>query len=342
MTQRLMIEMSQTLVTMAPLADSGDHSTFVHPSILFLSGYANDDVSSKPVVRPNGLINGALVSPTAVNNEVKITAGSFNINGVKYSGNNGDQPAIAEDTLTLTRGTAPNVYKIISIIADSTGYSAVDGTAFTAWDNSGRGGSGQPPYIPVDAVEVAQVWLNSDAAGFIERGEIKAVPGQSQEVANFPTYDILYARVVGGAQDFCGVKFISPLPLIHTGGLAKNVYLEGYEADFVTFTATSDVVMPAISTSVASTTFYEETIGARAETLNAGSFNIGVKNSVRDSIFAVINTGLVWVKHYPDKNEPDFSAVQGYLNGTPPNPAGAVNTMAVTVSAEKAYINVKG
>ena len=339
MPQAVLVEAGRNSFASTKLTDSGDNQDFELPGVNFISKYEDENTSYKPVVRLNGVVAGGKAAPGSANDEVDLSKLIAYIEGVNYSDNDGEQPAIAADTVTITRGTSPNEYIINSVIADATGFSVIAGTASTAWDDSGRGGAGQAPYIPVDAIEVCQVWLNSETSALVSADEIKQVNGKHLESALSPSFAIVYARVENSALGNAGVKFISPLRKIHTGDVAPSVYMSGYEPIFTELAGISDLQMPALSASVTSTVYYDRAYGSVSETLNAGSLNVHV-DAWTDPIFDLISNGFMWIKHYHDKYSTVFAAVQGRLDGTPPNPAEGENQMAVTITAEDKYVRV--
>jgi hypothetical protein len=189
------------------MADSGDHKTFTSAGSRFsLCAKDENGIDRRPVVRPDGLRNGCLVSPSigGTDNAVDVCAGSI--------WNGGTEKGVSTvSDLALTRPSAGNV-KVVSIAVDSGGtVTTVDGVEGAAWSDS-RGSAGGPPYIPVGTVELATVKLD-ESTGPVTGEEITFSP----ELSTFPICetDPYLAKAV----------FSRANPEIHTGGAARNIYI---------------------------------------------------------------------------------------------------------------------
>lgn len=312
---KLQYEAGQQAVAMTLLTDAGDATSYTSGAALWSgrAGYA-------PVVRPNGLLTGGAVTPTATNNQLAVAALTLNLAGVVTS--------VASGNVTITR-PATAVAKVNSLTVDSTGVLAVvagtDG-ASTAFSET-RGAAGGPPFIPVGSVEIAQVRVTASAAAVVAAGEIYTVVGLHQERADFPLYDVDYGAGT--------VKFLSANPPHHTGGVGKRCYASYATPIFADVALASDFVPPETSHSLSSTQVYGATLGSTSSTLGQGSFTAYLNNGVTDALVALKNA-LLWFRFYPDRYAAPFLLLQGKLGVARTFPAGDSIQAACTVSASAA------
>lgn len=315
---KLEYEAGQNLVSIAALTDSGDHTNFTSASSLWSnrSGYA-------PVVRPNGLLTGGAITTHASNNTVNVAALTLNLNGVVTS--------VSSGTATITRGVSTDTHNITSITINSSGaitaVSGTDGTSFTET----RGSAGGPPLIAVDSVEIGQVRTTTTSAAVVAATEIYQVVGTHQERADYPLYNVRY--------EDGGVEFLSALPLIHTGSVAKAVYASHYSPLFSEVALASDFVPPENSHSVTSTQIYNTTLGSTATTLNQGSFTAYLQDGVTDPLVTLKDESL-WFRFYPDRYKSPYLLCQGKLGVGRTFPAGDNIQAACTISATAAASEV--
>jgi hypothetical protein len=335
----LYYEAGRTLVAFEQLTDDGAHKEFMHSSIQYLSNYSTDTASYGPTVRPDGVRSGGNGTPGTANDTVDVTALNAYLAGVWY-GTGGDSAAVAATTLTITRGTVTtNPYKVNSVTLASSGAFVVvegsGGTNFTTVD-SGRGGAGQPPLIPLKSIECFQVRTTSSTAAVILASEIQSTPGTHREEAANPTPITRFSRETNHALGYCGVSFLEALPLIHTGSVTKGIWMKGYEASFSEWPDVRGFFGTDETGSLASEPFYRRAIGSVDKTLNAGAFEWGVGNPVTDAQLEAIGRE-VWFKFLPDSLQTAAIIVQGYVFGTPPNPATGVNVSSMSVLATEKY-----
>jgi len=324
---RLQYEAGQQAVPMAALTDSGDHMTFKSAAPLWSgrSGHA-------PVIRPNGLLTGGAVTPddALANNAVDVAALSCNLNGVIQQ--------VAAGGLTITR-PATAVAKVNSLTVNAAGALAVvagtDG-ATTAFSET-RGAAGGPPFIPVDSIEIGQVRVVSNVAAVITAAQILTLDGLHRERAANPLYEMNHGpQVEGGVEIKAGgsVSFLSALPLIHTGGVAKAVHASYAVPQFADVALASDFVPPSTTHSVQSTPVYGGVVGSTSSTLGQGSFTARPQNGISDPLMLLKNQ-VLWFKFFPDKYLADYSLSHGKLGVTPAYPAAGDMTLACTISASK-------
>lgn len=314
---KLEYEAGQSVAAMAALTDSGDHITFDSAATLFSgkTGFA-------PVVRPNGLKSGGAVTPAVAggNNNVDVAALVCNLNGVETT-------ISASVDKAITR-PATNVSKVCSVTVTAAGAIAVvagtDG-ASAAFSET-RGAAGGPPLIPVDSIEIAQVRLTTSTAAAIAASEIFAVVGVHTEMANYPLFNINY--------DSGNVEFLSALPLIHTGTVAKKVYASYASPIFAELSLASDFKPPENSHSVSSTQIYGTTLGSTSKSLGQGGFTAYLEDGVTDGLIGEKDQTL-WFRFYPDRYKTPYILSQGKLGIARTFPAGDQIKAVCTISATK-------
>ncbi len=303
--QKIKIEAAATPVAFAAMTDSGDHLTFTSTT----KPWSRAD--SEPVFGGYGVINGGAVVPAAslTNDMVDAAAVLLFAPGMTGASSTTGRITVAADTdLTCTRGATTNTHIINSITVDSSGaYAVVAGTATTAFSET-RGASGGPPFIPVGSVEIAQVRLTSVTAAPITADEIFAAPGVHQEQAFNPTPTADYLRGQ--------LTFSSALPLIHTGSVAKKVYLKTGTPTFSDVNDAKDWVPAETSNSSTTDTNYDRTITASiSSTLNAATFSVALIDGVTDYILSLVGKRVI-IKFYPNKNGTAYQLTQGILSKT--------------------------
>jgi hypothetical protein len=315
---RLDYEASQTLLPMAPLIDSGDHQLFSSGADLWSqrAGYT-------PVIRPNGLVTGGLMSPTAgQNDQVDVAAMTIQLQGLVL-------PVAGTTGLTLTRGLGADTHVINSITVNAAGTVVVlpgeEGTAFT----EARGAAGGAPYIPVDSVEIGHVRLSSVTAAVVQPADIFQKPGIHQERANFPGF---MAHPLTGT-----LTFAAALPLSHVGGVPKAIYAEVYEPEFGEVDLASSFVPPETTHSVSSTQVYGRAVGASSSSLNQGSFKALLQDGVTDPLVLLKNE-VLFFRFYPDQNKSAYLLCFGTLGMARQFPADNHIEGSFTVSAPYAAV----
>lgn len=316
---KLQYEAGQSSTSMTLLTNSGDETTFTSAATLWSrrSGFA-------PVVRPNGLLTGGVITPHASDNDkVNVAALTLNLNGVVTTVNAG--------TATITRGASSDTHSITSITINSSGaIAAVAGTDHTAFSET-RGAAGGPPLIAVDSVEIGQVRTTSVSAALVTSAEVFQVVGTHQERADFPLFNVNYGSG--------SVTFLSTLPEIHTGPVPKRVYASYAAPIFSDVQLASDFVPPETSHSVTSTQVYGTTLGSSSSTLNQGTFTAYLQNGVSDALVTLKNQEL-WFRFYPDRYAASYILAQGKLGIARTFPAGDNMAAACTISASAAASEV--
>jgi hypothetical protein len=316
---KLEFEAGQTLHAMAALTNSGNQKKFTTAASL-LSKYAG----KTPLILPNGLITGGAVIPavSVTNNLVDVAALTCYLAGVNTS--------VAADTdVSCTRGVT-NGYRINSITVNSSGVIAVvAGTESTAFSET-RAAAGGPPLIPTTSIEIAQVRFTTTAAAAVTSDEIFATVGTHLERWDYPNWSEL--------PESGTVDFLTALPLIHTGTVAKSIYGRVYAPIFAEVPNASDFVPPENSHTINSTQVYGNTIASSSASLGQGSFNALMNDGVTDPL--VTNKDKVlWFRFYPDRNKTPYVLCQGKLGIGRTYPAGNSIAAACTISAEKTSVD---
>lgn len=324
----IIYEAGQSLVPMGALSDAGDHKRFDSEDDLWS---ARDGF--EPVVRPDGVITGGTVTPGGAPDSVSVAKLDFNLSGA--------HEVIEGGTVAFTRDPVEG-FLIVSIQIDDQGaLGAVEGTAHSTAHNETRGSAGGPPWIPVGAIEIAQIRLTSNVSGPVLPSEIKQVPGHSQERADFPVYDIHHFSVNKGAAESAGIMFASPLPLSHEGGKTKGVFVEYYEPEFQEIDKSENFVAPETSHSVSSRQIYNKTTGTKTSTLGQGGFTIFLKDGVSDSFLTLKNETLFF-KFKPHRLREPYLLTLGTLGIARTFPAGDEISAACTISAKVPGVEVTG
>lgn len=319
---KLQYEAGQAAAAMAALIDSGDATTFESAATMW-SGKSGYDA----VIRPNGLLTGGVVIPSAAggNNNVDVAALTCNLAGVETT-------VAATLNQAITR-PATAVAKVNSITINSSGVVAVvagtDG-ATTAFSET-RGAAGGPPLIPVGSIEIAQVRVTSNTAAPITAAQIFAVVGLHTEMARFPTWSVDYSTG--------SIVFLSALPKIHTGTLPKGVYASYAEPLWGDVELANDFKPPETSHSVSSQQVFGTTLGSSSETLGQGSFVAYLEDGVTDALVAQKDENI-WFRFYPDRTKIPHLLMQGILGMGRSYKAGERNQAACTISAASAAIEV--
>lgn len=310
---KLDFEAGQNLVAMVALTDEGDHLNFNGADALWSkkSGFT-------PTVLPNGMKSGGVITGTAINNDVSVSAGVANLNGVVVN-------VSADTSITITRTAGGDAFQINSIQVNSSGvYVNVAGTEGAAFTET-RGAAGGPPYVPVDSIEVGQIRLTSNTGAPVVSSEIKQVVGVHLEKYNYPLYQV---RAEQG-----GVELVAALPTIHTGDVVKKIFAEYYTPIFTTIPRTSEVVLPEESSSVSSEQIYGEVLNSVSRSLGQGTFKAKLEDGITDLVVAEKGNTL-WFKFYPDKFRTGYVRYQGVLSIARTFAADGFIEATCTVSAE--------
>ncbi len=287
-------EAGQTLVPMAAMTDSGDHTKFNGASAPWsmVSGFS-------PVVRPNGLATGGAVIPavSGSNDVVDTQALTAYLAGVLTS--------VAADTdVSITRGLTTDTHCITSItVTDAGAIAAVAGTDGTAISET-RGAAGGPPLIPVGSVEIAQVRTTSVTAAAITADEIFAVVGQHCERYDFPAFD---TNPIDGT-----VTFGSALPLSHTGAIPKGVFTQYYTPIYQAASRAVDFKPIETTYSVSSQEYYGGAVGGSSSSIGQGGFTALLQDGHTDGLLSQAGKNIL-VRFKQDRNRAPYSLTQGVL-----------------------------
>jgi hypothetical protein len=333
---KLQIEGGRTLHAFAAMTDSGDRTVFTIPGGSVFSGKSG----FAPDVRPDGIVSGRnLLSPHGDNNKVNIAGFTCYLAGVLTT--------IAATTGTITR-PATDVAKVNSITVDNTGAIAVvagtdgSGSAFSEV----RGAAGGPPFVPVGSIEIGQVRVAASADGAILSSEIFQNDGDHVERFNYPLCSTIKnlgegLKAASAAKKNAFVEFASALPAVHTGSLAKGVYIQFYAPVFQDLGRVFDFVPAETSHGVSSKEYYRGSVASVTESIGQGSFTALLDDAIQDLIVSEKNEVLT-LKYFPDQNRSPYILTQGKLGIKRSFPAGDQIQAAVTVSAEEASVEFSG
>lgn len=327
---RLDYESGQSLVAMAALTDSGDH-------IEFRSGAAtwSNRAGYSPVVRPDGLVTGGVVSPdnASANDKVDVTALTCYLAGVLES--------VSAGEVTCTRGTGGSDNHIINsiIVTSAAALSVLTGTGSTAFSET-RGAAGGPPLITVGAIEIAQVRFISETAAPVLASEIFQVVGTHRERYDYPNFTINYLPGKNNSPNGGSITTDFACPLIHVGPTAKPIYAEYYTPLFSQAQNVEAFVPPETSHSVSSKAIYGKAIAARSASLGQGSFTFYAGDNITDGLVKLKDEVLIF-KFWPDENKSPYMLCQGKLGITRAFPADENISAACTISSEVAAVEME-
>lgn len=331
---QLLMEQGTELVDFIAMLNSGDHLIFNAADPIF-----SGEAGKEPDVRPNGIVSGKdLLSVAVSGTDNMIDVAAF----TAYVGGALKTVAAAPDK-TLTR---PATTKLInSVTMDNAGTVVViagtEGAAFVET----RGAAGGPPEIPVDSVELGQVRLDAVAAAAIVASEIYQVIGQHAERYDFPAFSI--DNIGQGedaeisAQATAHVKFSSALPLSHTGGLAKQIFIRYHEPIFGEISNSASFTAIETSHSVSSEQVYGGSIASPSESLGQGGFKAMVSDGVKDVLVSAKNR-IKTFKFLPNKNKTPFVLSQGKLGIVRDWPTDKQINVTATISGERASADFSG
>jgi hypothetical protein len=288
-------EAGQDFVDMQQMTDSGDHTEFSITD----TPWSNKS-GFEPVIRPDGLLTGGVISASTSNDKIAITDLTCYIGGELVS-----VTSIAEQDVDRSDEYTPGeTYIINSVTVTSGGAIAIlqgnEGASFS----STRGADGGPPLIPTTSIEIGWVRLSSTTPAVVTASEILQVPGTSTEKSAFPNFDIDYTNGK--------VTFIDALPLVHTGSVPKGVYCEVYTPIFANLDPASDFVPAVNSHSQGSTQVYNGTIGSVSSSLNQASFTVYLLDGITDNIIGLADE-TIWVKWFPNRFRSPYSLTNGKL-----------------------------
>jgi len=333
---KIQYESGQNLVQFTALTDSGDHQNFLSNDELWSnrSGY-------QPDIKPNGLATGGRVTPAASGDDDKVDVAALTC----YLA--GDLVTVAaQSDVTIARPTVSAYVKYsICVLANGT-LSAVKGEEGSSFSDT-RGGAGGAPYIALDAIEIAQVWLSSKSSDPITTDEIKQVVGTHCERYDYPTWEQKRFNVEEGIIGKAGIEFDSALPLIHSAAspvvpAPKAVYAQYYTPSF-TDIPRSDAFVPAeVSHTVTSKQIYGTTLGASTQSLGQGSFTAYLEDGISDGILKLKNETLFFKFYQNRLNNLPYLLGQGKLGISRTFPAGDHITANCTISCEQAFAEVVG
>lgn len=316
---KIEVEVQGSPLGSGKLNDSGDHKTFPTPATL-ISEYEG----VKPVILPNGII-AAEKTTTAVsgsNDKIDVPKAIAKLNGIN------NVTVTASIDLSVARA-ATNVASISSVTINAAGnfvmVKGVDSADANFDLTGGYGGAGQPPYIPIDSILVAQITSTGNAPAVILSTDINQIRGSSREDALYPPYEIDY---FGG-----DIVFELPLLLSHTGGVTKAIHAEVAEVVFLE-QRKSDAFVPASRTSSsASTQHYSGSTGKEERGFNStATFSVVMENGIDSDPITLAEDEIAMVRYTQDRNKTPYSLSRGRLNYTTANAAAENPIASVTIA----------
>jgi len=311
------------------LTDSGDHVIFTGSADVWSkrSGY-------EPTVMPNGIVSGwNFLTPHADDDKISYAAFTAYIGGALVS--------VSAGTVSITRASTDTHVKN-SIVCDSSGVvTAVKGTEGTAFSTT-RAAAGGPPLIDVAKIEIGQVKTSAQASAAIDSEEILQNPSNTeQERYNYPVFDYNALGDGNAATDAdkenAHVEFSSALPLIHTGGVAKKVFIDCYEPDFTELQETIDWKPAEETPSVTSKQIYRKTTASVSNSLSAASFKVYWEDPIGHPLKKLAGNNLIF-KVFPDYNSSPYSLTQGVVGFSSTYPVADDMGADVTVGATQASV----
>jgi len=292
---RMYYEGGQTPFSMSALTDSGDHITYNSQAARF-----SEYEGSAPDIRPDGVLNGAVISAAISGTDDLIDLTAFT---AMQAGVNRSVSASLDETITRA---ATDVSSISSVTLTSAQAIAViqgtDGTDATFSET--RGDPGGAPLIPVGSIELGQIRLTTNVAGPITDDDIFQVPGTHLEKSLFP---VVTVKNSAGT-----VEFSSALPLIHTGAITKAIYGKYAEPIFLEQPFSNDFVPSEITHSGSSEQYYSSVRGSSTSSLSRGSFTADLNDGITDDILTHVNKNL-WFKYQQDEFKTPYVLTQGKL-----------------------------
>lgn len=325
--QAVYYEAGQAALPFAEMTDSGDHLTFTSASKPWsrADGYA-------PVIAPYGLLTGGAITPAAAadSNNVDVAALTAMMPGATgANATTGVLTVAAATNIAATRGTT-NGYRITSITITNAGaIAAVAGTESTAFSET-RGAAGGPPFIPAGSIEIGQVRLTSTTAAVVSASEISQINGLSQEQSGFPV----------NTPDYLGGKitFAAALPLIHTGSVAKKVYVRVATPIFVEIPNAKDWVPSKESLSIQSTAYYDGSIGSSSSSIGAATVSVAFETGVTDALLQKEGQNLLWM-FKPSRHGTAYQLTQGPFSIAQTFGVKSAPTGTITIAAQQATRN---
>lgn len=310
----LEFEGGQNAFPMTKLTDSGDGQTFQSGEELW-----SQASGVEPVIRPDGVINGADITPAGTEDAVSVAAFMANVSGEEIS-------VSANPSLSLTRADVSNTHMVNSIVCDSSGdVTVVSGAAGKSFSEA-RGENGGPAYVPVGSIEIGQVRLSATAPAAIKEAEIFQLVNRHQERADFPVPNVDY---ING-----NVEFSSPPQTSHTGDKAKGVYARFSTPEFIEAIDAYDFVPSEVSFSSSSKQTYTRVKNTRSQSLGNASFSIDLKDGITDTLTARQGQNI-YFRFYPDKFKPQHIIEQGALSMSRSYPAGGDVVASCTINVDE-------
>ena len=310
------------------LADSGDQQTFVGSDDIW-----SIDSGKSPVIRPDGIVSGVnILTPHATQN-------MFSIAGfTAYVGGELVEPLVTSET---TARATTDTHVINSVQMDNTGaITVVKGEEGTAFDMTGRGGDGQPPYIAVGSIEIGMIRTSAQASAVLEASEIlQSASDGTQERSDYPAYYAPSTLGLGiaattAAEKHAHVKFVATLPASHTGNLVKGVHATVHVPVFADVEESEGWAPAETSPSVSSKTLYRKVTGSASSSLGTAGFTLYWNDPSSHPLRALDEHTLTFLVH-ADVDETPYCLTQGLIGFASTNPTEDDMGATVTIAASR-------
>lgn len=297
----------------------------------------SDAEGSEAVIKVSGVLTGAAVSVSATANQVSVSAGTARLPWVAGADEYGDIAVEANAALVITRGSGDDTHIVNAVVINASGdYAIVAGSPHTAHVTD-RGEPGGPPYVPVDEILVAELYLTTIASAVVLPAEIRQAPGINRELSYLPVYQ---THLATGE-----INFAAQLQMIHAGDTPRYVHVSGAVPLFAAIPWITDW-QPAESTySVDSTMTFDGPLGSSTQSMGEASFNALFRNAT-DRLTAPLNALVgqnLWFRYKPSKNKTyPYQLTQGRLSLSGAIPAEGEITVACTIAPQERSLTIQG
>jgi hypothetical protein len=324
-TAELYVELTSTSVGIKALTDSGDHKKYTSDAggakekwSQFTNYNVSPIVSYDVEIRPNGVVEGCVITPHADTDKVSISSGTIWIAGAEV--------AVSAGSVTMTRPIASN-YKRSSITVSAAGAlaEAIGSDDASAYSDT-RAATGGPPLVATNLVEIGVVQMYDSTAAAIPQSDILVLPNVHRELVSTPTFTLDYHEGF--------INFATALMQNHTGPVTKGVYATNlFTPDFIELDGVKDAAMPSKSfTSTEDKRYKTSDTIVSISSGDTGSFNIrstGNLNEVMDQLQLTKR----WFKFKPVGTKNKVYAGIGNVSRVVSTPADNVIAADVTILA---------
>lgn len=295
-------------------AEKLTNPTADNQTYLFTNAPLSQQAQYPTVIMPQGVKSGLVCTPTANDDEVQTTGGVvINAAGAAADLDTGEITVAADSAVALTRATGSNVI-INSIVVDGDGNVTAEAGTEGSGFSGARNVAGGPPFIPINSVEICQVKLTGSTPAMVLDSEISSVPGLTRQTYN----EILWETDIYDGT----VTFAASLPLIHTGGVAKEVWGRNSTPIFSKLNRVTDYSPAENSYTSNSTAIYEGAVVGQTVSLDQASFVAYLDDGLTDSLLGSRNDKR-WIRFKQQKDALAHELTNGTVSITRTFPADA-------------------